>query len=76
MFRKSLALSIMGLLMGNHSIPVMARDVGPKVDHSELVKGGRGKGQSRATKPKASGAAAMKRTAKKRANIRAKASKR
>lgn len=63
MFKKSLALSILGLFVPQSGIPV-TQDL-PK--QQGRVKGG--KGQLRHTS-KPSGAAALKRAAKKRNNIR------
>lgn len=70
MFRKSLGLILASLGIGvNNAIP-------SGVNHSSPVKPHKpGKGQLRAAKPKPSGAAQLKRQAKKRRNIRAKSKK-
>jgi len=64
MFKKSLALSIMSAFVPTRASAPMDMHARP------LVPSKPGKGQLRQCKSKPSGAAALKRTAKKRANIR------
>jgi len=64
--KKSLALLIAGAFMGTHAIPAQAMQDN-NFDNGFIKDG---KGQLRAAKSKPSGAASLKRTAKKLNNIR------
>ena len=66
MFKKSLAMSLLALFIPRFTAPSVSSDVEDKFGN-EIIKG---KGQLRAAKPKPSGAAQLKRAAKKRSNIR------
>ena len=67
MFKKSLAMTIIGSFIPS-SIPAIISSIDEHGLDVGFVKGG--KGQLRAVKPKLSGAAQLKRQAKKRNNIR------
>tara|TARA_R100000951_G_scaffold2179_3_gene3717 strand:- start:1086 stop:1307 length:222 start_codon:yes stop_codon:yes gene_type:complete len=68
MFKKNLAMAILGLFAPQLSAPALPADINEAGLPKEKIK--HGKGQLRDTKPKASGAAQLKRAAKKRSNIR------
>jgi len=67
MFKKNLAMAIYSLFIPASAAPMPTVDMGIDKGSKPII---RGKGQLRATKPKASGAAALKRAATKRNNIR------
>ena len=68
MFKKNLTMTIMGLFTPAYSMPAIAADAVGIDAPREKIK--RGKGQWKDTKPKPSGAAQLKRAAKKARNIR------
>lgn len=67
MHKKSLALSIMGMFMGQSIAPAVQAAANSHNLQQDFYKGG--KGQVRQAKPKQSGAASLKRIAKKAKNI-------
>lgn len=70
MYKKNLAMAILGLFTSQFSTPAMPADINEAGVTKEKIK--HGKGQLRDTKPKSSGAAQLKRATKKRSNIRKK----
>lgn len=75
MFKKSIALSILGMFIAQTPAPAISAELGNSVD---LPQGfdKHGKGQLRQAKSKQSGAASLKRAAKKAKNISKRKSKR
>ena len=68
MFKKNLAMTILGLFTHQYAAPAIAANITDMETPKHKIK--QGKGQLRDVKPKPSGAAQLKRASKKRANIR------